>query len=151
MRRPLDAKITSGHSRGRSIHLQRGRHHFGFTLIELLLVATLLAALAGLLLPALARAHDSAWRTSCTSNLHQLAKAFALYTDDYDDTLPANHFWQITSAEDTGQLWIWQIYPYLKSDAVFHCPADSIPNAGRTLSGALPQQWDDPGLPALSY
>lgn len=156
MLRPLYANLASDRRRIRgcdheSLQPPRGRRHHGLTLIELLVVTALLSVLAGLLLPTLGAAHHSGWRASCTAHLHQLAIAFTQYAQDYDDMLPANHFGEITSMEDAGQLWIWQIYPYLKSDAVLHCPADSIRNAGRTLSGALPQQWDDPGLPALSY
>ena len=60
----------------------------GFTLIEVLVVITILAILAGLLLPALARAKAKAQAIYCMNGQRQLALAWRLYSDDSDGRLP---------------------------------------------------------------
>jgi prepilin-type N-terminal cleavage/methylation domain-containing protein/prepilin-type processing-associated H-X9-DG protein len=64
------------------------RKNAGFTLIELLVTISIIAILAGLILPALASARKKAQSAQCQNNLRQLSLATFMYCQDNNDSLP---------------------------------------------------------------
>src|SRR5438045_3359063 len=75
------------------------RKRNAFTLIELLVVIAIIAILAGLLLPALARAKAKAKRIQCVNQLHQQGIGFRMWANDHGDKFP----WVVAIA-DGGSL-----------------------------------------------
>jgi len=65
----------------------------GFTLIELLVVIAIIAILAALLMPALEKARESARRSVCQSNLHNMSLAVTMYTGDNRGQAPPRFAW----------------------------------------------------------
>ena len=78
---------SSIHVCGNSAQDERGARN-AFTLIELLVVIAIIAILAGLLLPALARAKTKAQGIKCLENLKQLQLGWLMYPDDNGGLLP---------------------------------------------------------------
>ena len=60
----------------------------GFTLVELLVVIAIIALLMGILMPALARVRQLAFRLTCGTNLSGIGKAMLVYANDFEDELP---------------------------------------------------------------
>jgi prepilin-type N-terminal cleavage/methylation domain-containing protein/prepilin-type processing-associated H-X9-DG protein len=125
----------------------------GFTLIELLVVITIIVILAAILFPVFALARERANQTACLSNVKQIAAAWMMYVQDYDDTFAprnapknANGTPSTTYALQpqpapgafpckpcrpmsliTGKPYDQQLFimPYIQSLNVFHCPSDT--------------------------
>jgi prepilin-type N-terminal cleavage/methylation domain-containing protein/prepilin-type processing-associated H-X9-DG protein len=114
-----------------------------FTLVELLVVIAVIAILAALLLPSLARAKEEGRRANCVSNLRQLAFCWEMYADDNHGTLAPNNWidyvggtnggysksvsWCNGNAlkdTNTANIQTGLLFPYNRSTGIYHCPSD---------------------------
>src|ERR1051326_4122137 len=145
----------------------------GFTLIELLVVIAIIAILAGLLLPALARAKTKAQGIGCMNNLRQMMLGWRLYAEDFNDLLVASlavdpaqrrPVW-VTGGLDynAGNRSNWDpdqdltkspLHPYFgRNYAIWKCPADKVTvtvsgtKKPRVRSNSMSQVFDFGGWP----
>jgi prepilin-type N-terminal cleavage/methylation domain-containing protein len=110
-----------------------------FNLTELLIVITIIAIMAGILLPPRSRSRFKARRISCASNLKQIGATIFMYAEDYNNKFPdgCTSNSATTALDSTVKgLNLLIKYNYLSDNAVYNCPstADVVAEDGYTIT-----------------
>ncbi len=103
-----------------------------FAFIDLLVLLAIIAILAAILLPSLARAKAKAQRIQCVNNLKQVGLAFRIWSVDHGDKYPMGHSTRGTMEwVDGGNAFrhFQALSNELASTKILACPADTRPPA----------------------
>jgi len=96
-----------------------------FTLIELLVVVAIIAILAALLLPALARAQESGNATVCKNNLKQIGMGHHFYANDYDGWILPASMDKHPLANNRNTHWSYILNTlYTHNTGLYRCPTE---------------------------
>jgi prepilin-type N-terminal cleavage/methylation domain-containing protein/prepilin-type processing-associated H-X9-DG protein len=117
------------------------RRRGGFTLIELLVVIAIIAILAAILFPVFAQAREKARSSSCLSNQKQIALAFSMYSQDYDETYPLGQIATlINPVTNIPYRWEDAVTPYIKGGnvgGILTCPSAPSRAYAYSMNGVL--------------
>ena len=107
---------------------QRNRRTGAFSLPDLLVVIAIIAVLAAVAIPIIARSTAKTRKAQCQSNLKEITRAVLLYAEEFSGTLP-----QIQPSQQTGVWWLYKelvkgrmglVGASSPRDKVFACPDD---------------------------
>jgi prepilin-type N-terminal cleavage/methylation domain-containing protein len=133
----------------------------GFTLVELLVVIAIIALLLSILMPALTKTRNQAWRVICRNNLHQVSTAVQMYSQENKEKFSVGNAYNYPTSnfgdsnhngihhESTDDGFIaTDLAPYLTKDyTIFLCPANKtvarMPayNFEKKPKGVTTYQW----------
>ena len=99
---------------GKCCATRLGLSHRAFTLVELLVVIAIIGLLVALLLPAIQAARESARKTSCRNNLHQIGVALHNYESAFRKLPPGYKYVSSPAGNALGHSWTDMVLPFME-------------------------------------